>query len=99
MLEFFKTLFKDKDIPDDQLQKFAAEFSVIALATLMKEGQSVLSEDDSKKIAELVDEQKFEEALAILKGKYKSDEEWNSFAGSALAPLVESYVQEVVLAK
>jgi|SRR3989338_2078109 len=97
MLDDFKELFRDKNIPEGTIAKYADDFSKIVLGTIYTDMVERLTPEEDQQFAALLKERKFDELTVFVKAKY-TDEDFAKLLETKISPIADEYVQMMTAA-
>jgi hypothetical protein len=96
MLELFELLFREKGVSEENLRRFASEFSGLALCAILGEARERWTPEDSAKLEQLLLENDFDGAYRLAQSKFTGSELKNVLERKVV-PLFEDYTASVVM--
>jgi hypothetical protein len=96
MLELFELLFREKGVSEENLRRFASEFSGLALCAILGEARERWTLEDSTKLEQLLIDNDFDGAYRLAQGKFTGPE-LKEVLDRKIVPLFENYTASVVM--
>lgn len=97
MHEFFKSIFKTVELQPHDLDKLSGEFVHVVFLHILSASEPKLDAEDKKKVDNLMDLEKSDSVLQLLRSKH-SETEWKAMLTKAAKPLIEDYLEKVAAA-
>lgn len=95
MRELFEQILGKEKFSEDEKKKIADEFTGVIVLNLISISSTRLTDQDHLQLSEYLLEQKTDQIILHLQGKY-SEKEWKRLLKKEVAPLFRSYLNEVV---
>jgi len=94
-LEIFDDYFAKYNLSEEQKRKYLGDFYAVVIARVLNTGGAETTEADQHKIIQSVKDEKFDEALNVVKSKY-SESDWGKLVKEVSEPVIDSYIEEVL---
>lgn len=95
MHDFFKKLLEKYNLSDEQVNNFAASFSVLILMTLLHEAKDKFSENEQKTCQDAIRRSDFKQVDSLVISKFSASE-LGELVETHILPLFKEYREQVL---